>query len=214
MFYKVVEKLLATLLLICLVSLSIFVFHTLPLYGAEAAPMAETALLIIDGGEENQANEQPGGHPVSDDACVSCHSDTDAQVELPSGETFIVPSNLYLIGTMNTADKSIALLDIALRRRFVFEPRYPEYEIDGYPIFDVDVLRKLNEKIRQLKGHDFQIGHSYFMNGNISLIERMNKKIIPLLLEYFMNDEKEVKGILEAAGLTVKPNTWPLEISE
>jgi 5-methylcytosine-specific restriction enzyme B len=132
---------------------------------------------------------------------------------LPSGDKFIVPSNLYIIGTMNTADKSIALLDIALRRRFEFESMYPLYNIPGETIFDVEILEKLNEKIRELKGHDFQIGHSYFMNEGISLIERMNKKVIPLLLEYFMNDEKAVKEILTFAGLSMEENSWPLKIN-
>ena len=53
------------------------------------------------------------------------------------------------------------------------------------------------KKIISLKGYDFQIGHSYFMDTDISLTEKMNRKVIPLLLEYFYNDEKEVKGILE-----------------
>ncbi len=131
---------------------------------------------------------------------------------LPSGDEFIVPSNLYIIGTMNTADKSIALLDIALRRRFVFEAMYPLYEISGRKIHDVEILKKLNEKIIEKKGHDFQIGHSYFMNGKENLVDRMNNKVIPLLLEYFMNDEKAVREILNSAGLLIDENSWPLRV--
>lgn len=135
------------------------------------------------------------------------------QARLPSGDPFIVPSNLYIIGTMNTADKSIALLDIALRRRFEFESMYPMYEIEGQKIYDVDILRKINEQIIKSKGHDFQIGHAYFMGENRDLVQRMNKKVIPLLLEYYMNDEKEVKGILQSAGLSIEENSWPLRIT-
>ena len=132
---------------------------------------------------------------------------------LPSGDEFIVPSNLHIIGTMNTADKSIALLDIALRRRFEFEAMYPKYEIDDHEIYDVDVLEIINEKIVDLKGHDFQIGHAFFMNENNDLVERINKKVIPLLLEYFMNDETEVKKILTSANLKIEEKTWPLRIT-
>jgi 5-methylcytosine-specific restriction protein B len=134
------------------------------------------------------------------------------EARLPSGDLFVVPSNLYIIGTMNTADKSIALLDIALRRRFQFEPMYPLYEIDGKEIYDVDMLKKINEKIINTKGPDFQIGHSYFMNENKDLISRMNNKVIPLLLEYYMNDKDEVESILNAAGLTMIKESWPLQI--
>ena len=141
------------------------------------------------------------------------HGKIPLRCTLPSGEEFMVPSNLYIIGTMNTADKSIALLDIALRRRFEFESMYPLYEIDGHEIYDVDILEKINKRIKDLKGHDFQIGHSYFMGDNLDLIERMNKKVIPLLLEYFMNDEKEVKGILSNAGLSIEQDSWPLKIN-
>ncbi len=135
------------------------------------------------------------------------------EAKLPSGDCFIVPSNLYIIGTMNTADKSIALLDIALRRRFEFESMYPLYEIKGSEIYDKDILLKINEQIIKSKGHDFQIGHAYFMGENKDLIQIMNKKVIPLLLEYFMNDEKEVKGILFNAGLQVEENSWPIKIT-
>ncbi len=141
------------------------------------------------------------------------HGKIPMETKLPSGDPFVVPSNLYIIGTMNTADKSIALLDIALRRRFEFEAMYPKYEIKNYKIYDVEILKKINEQIIKSKGHDFQIGHAYFMGENDDLIERMNKKVIPLLLEYYMNDEKEVKEILLSAGLQIKENSWPLEIS-
>jgi 5-methylcytosine-specific restriction protein B len=141
------------------------------------------------------------------------HGSIPLEARLPSGDTFIVPSNLFIIGTMNTADKSIALLDIALRRRFEFESMYPLYEIDDQEIYDVAILKKINTQIIKSKGHDFQIGHAYFMGENNDLIERMNKKVIPLLLEYYMNDEKEVKGILNTAGLKIEADSWPLKIS-
>lgn len=140
------------------------------------------------------------------------HGETPLEAKLPSGDPFSVPSNLYIIGTMNTADKSIALLDIALRRRFEFESMYPKYEIEGQEIFDVDILQKINEQIIKTKGHDFQIGHSYFMGGNKDLLQRMNKKVIPLLLEYYMNDKKEVEKILTSAGLKIVENSWPIQV--
>jgi 5-methylcytosine-specific restriction protein B len=141
------------------------------------------------------------------------HGSIPMQVKLPSGDLFIVPSNLFIIGTMNTADKSIALLDIALRRRFEFEAMYPLYEIDGQEVYDADILRKINDQIIKSKGHDFQIGHAYFMGENTDLVERMNKKVIPLLLEYYMNDEKEVTNILQTAGLRIEEKSWPLRIT-
>jgi 5-methylcytosine-specific restriction endonuclease McrBC GTP-binding regulatory subunit McrB len=132
-------------------------------------------------------------------------------VKLPSGEDFIVPPNLFIIGTMNTADKSIALLDIALRRRFIFMPLYPKYNINGHTIHNVEKLKKINKKIIETKGHDFQIGHSYFMEDK-NLKHLMDTKIIPLLLEYYMNDVDKVKEILDAAKLTTVQNKFPLEI--
>lgn len=149
------------------------------------------------------------------------HGEIPMEAKLPSGDTFIVPSNLYIIGTMNTADKSIALLDIALRRRFEFEPMYPKYSEDGLNVNDEDVLKSINESIISDKGHDFQIGHSYFMDSKedpYDFERRMNVKVIPLLLEYFMNDAKAVTQIVSRAlsntQHSIDEKTWPLRITE
>jgi len=142
------------------------------------------------------------------------------EARLPSGDSFIVPSNLFIVGTMNTADKSIALLDIALRRRFEFEPMYPKYSEDGLNVNDENVLKSINQSIISEKGHDFQIGHSYFMDSKedpYNFERRMNVKVIPLLLEYFMNDSKAVTQIISKAlansQFTIDEKTWPLKIS-
>jgi 5-methylcytosine-specific restriction protein B len=124
---------------------------------------------------------------------------------LPSGEKFTVPPNLFVIGTMNTADKSIALIDVALRRRFAFKKMYPDASLvksDYRALFE-----SLNTEIVEQKGADFQIGHSFFMDtGNIpfNLTESMNNKIIPLLYEYFMNDGEAVKNVLGKVGVELK----------
>ncbi len=140
------------------------------------------------------------------------HGAIPMRVTLPSGDSFIVPSNLYIIGTMNTADKSIALLDIALRRRFDFVPMYPLYEGLEKPIYDAELLQKINNAILSRKNHDFTIGHAYFMGNEYLLENTLNRKVIPLLLEYFMNDEKEVTAILQVAG--IKIGGWPLKMIE
>jgi 5-methylcytosine-specific restriction protein B len=138
------------------------------------------------------------------------HGKIPMRVTLPSGDSFIVPSNLYIIGTMNTADKSIALLDIALRRRFDFVPMYPLYDGLEEKIYDADKLQNINDAILIRKSHDFTIGHAYFMGDGYTLENTINKKVIPLLLEYFMNDEKEVTAILQAAAITI--GGWPLKM--
>lgn len=127
---------------------------------------------------------------------------------LPSGDSFIVPSNLYIIGTMNTADKSIALLDIALRRRFEFVPYYPNHLTAG--VKDGFILEKINAEIQKRRGYDFTIGHAYFMGENYSLEKTINNKVIPLLLEYFMNDEREVISILKACDIELEG--WPMKM--
>ena len=129
-------------------------------------------------------------------------------VTLPySRETFGVPNNLYIIGTMNTADRSIALLDTALRRRFDFEEMMPKPELlRGKDIEGVDLeqlLTQINNRIKNEYDRDHQIGHSYLMEvENKEQLERAYKnRILPLLNEYFYNDIDSVAKILNC-----KPN--------
>lgn len=129
-------------------------------------------------------------------------------VTLPySREPFGVPNNLYIIGTMNTADRSIALLDTALRRRFDFEEMMPKPELlRGKDIEGVDLeqlLTQINDRIKNEYDRDHQIGHSYLMGvENKEQLERAYKnRILPLLNEYFYNDIDSVAKILNC-----KPN--------
>jgi 5-methylcytosine-specific restriction protein B len=108
-----------------------------------------------------------------------------------SDEIFGVPQNLFILGTMNTADKSIALVDVALRRRFQFEELMPDLSRCALlPAEMRTALETLNAKIALRKDRDHQIGHAYFMN--VSTTEQFNAcfraTIIPLLQEYFYND--------------------------
>lgn len=136
------------------------------------------------------------------------------KLTLPTGGTLCVPNNLYIVGTMNTADKSLALLDVALRRRFEFVPKYPVYDIDG--IYYVDFLKKLNETILlKKKKADYLIGHAYFMDKKKQpkLKDILNKKVIPLLMEYFNGDKDCVAEILKAADANIVfKDTFHLEV--
>lgn len=180
---------------------------------APAAPQPDEALrnyvLIID--EINRANiSKVFGELITLlEKDKRLGGDNPLSVNLPSGEAkFNVPANLYIIGTMNTADKSIALLDIALRRRFEFKALYPIYRQKDKQYFEHgEVFEKLNKEIVRLKSRDFQIGHAYFMNQPGKAAEPLagilDKKVIPLLYEYFLNDDKKVREALEKAGIPV-----------
>jgi 5-methylcytosine-specific restriction protein B len=131
---------------------------------------------------------------------------------LPYSKTnFSVPPNLYIIGTMNTADRSIEALDTALRRRFSFIEMPAKHEIiktqgnvpDGIlnGIDLTDLLKTINQRIEKLIDKDHMIGHSYFLNvSNLKgLKSTFQNKILPLLQEYFFGDYGKV-GLVIGAG--------------
>jgi len=126
--------------------------------------------------------------------------DDELLVRLPySKETFGVPPNLHVLGTMNTADRSIALLDAALRRRFEYVEMMPEVEAlveklqselddsDEFIALAAALLQTINDRIEFLYDRDHQIGHSYFMEARdlVDLRDVFIDRIIPLLQEYF-----------------------------
>ena len=123
------------------------------------------------------------------------------EVTLPySKMPFTVPSNLYIIATMNSTDKSIATIDIALRRRFTFLKMKPSLEL----VEDSNaknMMKKLNIYITNTLGEDYQLGHSYFMkvqnDDDLEFIKEY--KIKPLLEEYFYAEDKSVDVILNEA---------------
>lgn len=115
-------------------------------------------------------------------------------------KNFSVPNNLYIIGTMNTADKSIALVDIALRRRFVFEEMMPDAKLlDTIEGFDLpDWFSLLNQKITAELDRDHQIGHSYFIGIKTkeALQQVFYQCILPLLNEYFYGEPDKLARII------------------
>ena len=126
-----------------------------------------------------------------------------------SKEEFTVPDNVYIIGTMNTADRSIALMDTALRRRFKFEEMLPNYDLlkdifveDGGVKVNIGaMLKTINERIEYLYDREHTIGHAVFLelkeNKNIDKLENIFKKsVIPLLQEYFYEDYDKIRLIL------------------
>jgi 5-methylcytosine-specific restriction protein B len=133
-------------------------------------------------------------------------SDEVLEVVLPySKKPFSVPDNVYLIGTMNTADRSLAGLDIALRRRFTFKEMPPRPDLlDDIDIADVNIgelLRTMNNRIEVLLDRDHCLGHAYFITlqdddpiEELALIFR--QKILPLLQEYFFEDWERIAWVL------------------
>lgn len=125
-----------------------------------------------------------------------------------SGDEFSVPANVYILGTMNTADRSIALMDTALRRRFQFIENMPDSDvlrkIHADKVEDLDVaamLDKINERITFLYDREHTIGHAFFTglkdDASIETLQSIfEKSVIPLLQEYFYEDYQKIQLVL------------------
>ncbi len=154
-------------------------------------------------------------------------AETAISVTLPySGEPFSIPPNVDIIGTMNTADRSLALLDTALRRRFDFEPVLADArDEEGAPLFGLRVrvsgqvidipkmLSAINQRIEALYDRDHCIGHAYFTSlakitdedeRFVALSQIFSKRILPLLEEYFFEDWQKIRLVLADNQTTKK----------
>lgn len=122
-----------------------------------------------------------------------------------SKKSFAVPDNVYLIGTMNTADRSLAGLDVALRRRFDFKEMLPRPELlEGVKVAGIsisDLLRVMNQRIEALLDREHVLGHAYFMSLQeqptlVELASIFRNKVLPLMQEYFFDDWQRIQWVL------------------
>ena len=138
-----------------------------------------------------------------------------ARATLPySGESFGVPNNLYILGTMNTADRSIALLDTALRRRFQFIERMPNPDLVEKDIEGIDgqeMLTAINLRIKAKLDREHQVGYTYFIGvKNINaLADAFQRSILPLLQEYFYDDWEKIQYVLNGNPFVRKDPSAP-----
>ncbi|OOX96930.1 AAA family ATPase [Campylobacter coli] len=137
-------------------------------------------------------------------------ADEELKVTLPySKEEFGVPQNVYILGTMNTADRSITSLDTALRRRFEFIEMMPDVSKLSNDYKDVnlrELLKAINTRIEYLLDREKTIGHAFFIDvENLEDLKKVfQNKIIPLLQEYFYNDYALISAVLNGNGMIEK----------
>jgi 5-methylcytosine-specific restriction protein B len=140
--------------------------------------------------------------------------ENELSMTLSNGKPFVVPPNLFLVGTMNTADKSISQVDIALRRRFTFIGKFPESSVltenkfpDRAAFLDI-----LNDNIyAKRKSSDYLIGHAYLLK-DAKTEDAITGKILPLLMEFFNNRVEDVRVLFDRTGFDVtydlKKHQW------
>ncbi len=175
-------------------------------YALKSAGKQRRYVLVID--EVNRGNiSKVFGELITlieDDKRVGQENELVATLPY-SGELFAVPPNLHIIGTMNSADKSIALVDLALRRRFEFQELRPDFSNSVCPKLSSemrDCLIELNRRIVLRKDRDHCIGHAYFIrvHDDAQFNSVFERKIIPLLQEYFYNDWDGLRFVLGESG--------------
>lgn len=164
----------------------------------KAESCQDTCVIIID--EINRANlSQVFGE------LMYLLDDRDRTVKLASGQLFRIPTNVRIIGTMNTADRSIALVDNALRRRFAFIPIYPNYEVlrqyhqREKTNFPVDKLTSILEDVnRAINNKHYELGISFFLTNTLAedIQDIWQMEIEPYLEEYFFDNQAKMKEFL------------------
>ncbi len=171
-----------------------------------SAPAHEPYVLIIDEINRGNISRIFGELITLIEPSKRAGADEALEAILPySKKPFSVPANVYLVGTMNTADRSLAGLDVALRRRFVFREMPPRPELlDGVKVSGIDVsklLTVLNQRIEALLDREHCLGHAYFMplESDASLTRLASifrEQVLPLLQEYFFEDWQRIQWVL------------------
>ncbi|WP_157673741.1 McrB family protein [Endozoicomonas ascidiicola] len=184
--------------------------YDVPAFDAVTASAPEPFVLVIDEINRGNISKIFGELITLIEPSKRAGQKEALSVQLPySGETFSVPSNLHIIGTMNTADRSLATMDTALRRRFDYIEMMPDYTpLNGMVVKGIniaDILRTLNDRIEYLYDREHSLGHAFFMpiahkesdNDKFDeLASIFKKKILPLLQEYFFEDWEKICLIL------------------
>lgn len=173
---------------------------------ASAVQPPEPYVLVIDEINRGNVSRIFGELITLIESSKRAGADESLELVLPySRDRFSVPANVYLVGTMNTADRSLTGLDTALRRRFVFREMAPRPELlDGVEVAGVDLgdlLRVINQRIEALLDREHCLGHAYFMPLKVKpqlplLSQIFRNQILPLLQEYFFEDWQRIQWVL------------------
>jgi len=169
------------------------------------APQNEPYVLVIDEINRGNVSRIFGELITLIEPSKRAGASEALETTLPySKDRFSVPGNVYVIGTMNTADRSLAGLDVALRRRFVFKEMPPKPELlDEVDIDGINVgalLRAMNQRIEVLLDRDHALGHAYFMHLKHDaslprLADIFRNQVLPLLQEYFFDDWQRIQWV-------------------